>query len=448
MRVSAGGGSTVVSEPVGQHDTSTELWTLDNGLRVVVQADRTTPLVAVCAAYDSGSGRDPDNRSGLAHLCEHLSYCGKINQERENLAEVIENRGGVAQGKTSHDQTLFTNLVPSELLEPAIWVESLRLAEPGAGLSASTLNREQKVIQQEQITMLDGPAYGRAFEKLQRLLYPADHPYHRLPIGTFDGVQSVTLTDVEQVFSRHYHPRHTVLAVVGDLDRSATRGWIEERFGPISKSSNGGAPAAEPTAVPVAAERYATVTDSVPVPRTYVGYRIPTPEPRAGLIPGLLANGMTLGRNRPLHHRLTSASGPAKELQATVISTRHEATLVFYAGAKPGIDEADLRQDLIEAVQEELSRPLSRDALERAVQRSETHFTAEMQWLDKRAERLALRVLEGQDAKAPDPRSTLCSEIGVDELHEASRGLCAGEPHAVLSILPVSSGSPSIPSSS
>lgn len=444
-----------------------EVWTLDNGLRVLLQPDPSTPLVAVYTSYSAGSARDPEDRSGLAHLCEHLSFAGRqgdpsMDATAGHLSQVIEEVGGVTDARTSHDRTVFGCLVPDHHLDLALWTESRRMAAPACGLSPQALHREQLIIGREQRQMLDDPPYGRAMGLLHEMLYPPGHAYRLLPIGSAEGVRRVTVADVAAFFKDHYRPEHAVLTVVGRLSVRRARALIERYFARLGSpgeaverrpqgldpavlaaATDAGATApvvtdpvvTDPLGTEPIANRRRTRWPGVPFARTYVAWQAPSYGSGEHRLPGLLAKCWA-GRDCPLQRRLVGDLKVAQIIEATLIDLRWASTLVFHATAQRGVEATRLEQALLEALEAEIEGGVDGQTLHKAQRKAVTDHYVAMRYLPKRADFLAQHLSYLGDAGVLETEDERLASPGVEELQGFLGRVCRSDRRTVLTLMP------------
>ncbi|MCG8462211.1 MAG: insulinase family protein, partial [Holophagales bacterium] len=416
-RPGSGAATTAAAEVTGFPDNALELeieeLALDNGLRVGLHPDSHSRVAVVHLGYDHGSAMDPAGLSGLAHLCEHLSSWERRARGDEHavpaardLAEMVEEAGGVADARTSHDRTIYTTVVAPEHLDLALWTEARRLAAPDLGLDAESLEREREVVLREQTQTAAGRPFASAFRRIHGRLYPTGHGYHHLPIGTAEGVRRADLDAVRAGFHLGYRPQKATLVVAGPFGPEAIRDRVRELFGGIRAGATDDAACGEESAPCVAfpehfrpAPEPEVVADRAPSARTYVGIRIPIRDPVSRVAPGLLARCLTLGRDLPLFRELVEGRGLASAIDAAIVTLRQGATLVLHATGARGVEEAELRPAFLEALDRQLGRPPEPAVLARARAKSATDHLGASQFLKTRAERLGARLAVGGDAR-------------------------------------------------
>lgn len=208
------------------------VFTLDNGLTVALQVDRSSSLAAMQLQYAVGAGDDPEGYRGLAHLAEHLTY-GATRHVPETLGEAIDALGATSHnGVTSVDHTRYYATVSAESLERALYFEAERMAFGLDAITPAWLAHEQAIVCTEHADRRGDDPTGSLFDVVQASLYPAGHRYHAWGDVPAD-VRAVTADGARWFVQRWYVPSCATLAVVGNLDVARTRAFIERQFGPI-----------------------------------------------------------------------------------------------------------------------------------------------------------------------------------------------------------------------
>jgi zinc protease len=251
------------------------LHTLDNGLRVVVSEDHLAPVVAVNIWYDVGSRHETPGRTGFAHLFEHLMFQGSRNVGRTDHFGLISQAGGTLNGTTWCDRTNYYETIPAHHLETALWLEADRMGGLLDALDQDNLDNQRDVVKNEKRQTRDNQPYGRWLELFHELGYPAGHPYQHATIGSMEDLDAASLEDARNFYSTWYAPDNAVLSIVGDVDTDAALAAASKYFSGIP--AKGSFPEPPPSAVPphIGQEIRRVVPDRVPVPRVFVGYRIP-----------------------------------------------------------------------------------------------------------------------------------------------------------------------------
>ena len=202
---------------------------LDNGLRVIIHEDSGTPLVAFNVLYDVGSKDESPEKTGFAHLFEHLMFGGSANIP--DFDTPIQNAGGENNAFTNCDVTNFYEVLPANNLEVAMWLESDRMYQ--LNFSQEVLNLQKKVVVEEfKETCLNEP-YGDVWHHLSELAYKV-HPYQWPTIGKSpQHVEQATLEDVKDFFFRFYRPNNAIVVISGNVREAQVLPLVEKWFGDI-----------------------------------------------------------------------------------------------------------------------------------------------------------------------------------------------------------------------
>ena len=331
------------------------LHTLDNGLRVVVSEDHLAPVVAVNIWYDVGSRHETPGRTGFAHLFEHLMFQGSRHVARTEHFGLISEAGGTLNGTTWCDRTNYYETVPAHHLETALWLEADRMGGLLDALDQDNLDNQRDVVKNEKRQTRDNQPYGRWLELFHELGYPQGHPYQHSTIGSMEDLDAASLEDARNFYSTWYAPDNAVLSIVGDVDTDAALAAVRKYFGGIP--AKGSFPEPPPSAVPphIGQEIRRVVPDRVPVPRVFVGYRIPpfgTPGFDAVEVLSTILGG---GRGSRLYKSLVLDRPLLQPPDGNVMSpwpfVGGAALLIADLPAREGVDPAELEAAYHEIVQ-------------------------------------------------------------------------------------------------
>ena len=208
-----------------------EYYTLDNGLKVILSQDRTAPTAIVAVYYNIGFRIEPKDRTGFAHLFEHMMFQGSENLGKMEFIKLVQENGGVLNGSTRFDFTNYFEIVPSNKLETMLWAEADRMK--GLNITQENLTNQQGVVKNEvKVNVLNQP-YG-GFPWLDMPQYANTNWYNAHNFyGDLDDLDAATLEDVESFFKTYYSPNNAALAIVGDFDLAEAKQWIAQYFGDI-----------------------------------------------------------------------------------------------------------------------------------------------------------------------------------------------------------------------
>ena len=241
-----------------------EKYTLDNGLEVLLHEDHTTPVVGVNLWYKVGSQDEKPGKTGFAHLFEHLMFQGSQHHDDEYFGP-MEKLGAQINGSTNEDRTNYYEVVPSNALETALWLESDRMGFLLPALTQAKLDEQRKVVKQERGQRVDNQPYGQADEAILRALYPEGHPYHHSVIGSLADLSAASLGDVAEFFRRYYAPNNASLCIAGDFDPADARKLVQKYFGAFPRGPEVKRPA--PITPKLDGPKHLKQTDAVKLPR-------------------------------------------------------------------------------------------------------------------------------------------------------------------------------------
>lgn len=208
-----------------------EYYKLDNGLKVVLSQDKTAPIIAVGVYYNIGFRIEPKNRTGFAHLFEHMMFQGSKNLGKMEFVQLVQKNGGVLNGSTRFDFTNYFEVMPSHKLETALWAEADRMK--GLAVTQENLANQQGVVKNEvKVNVLNQP-YG-GFPWLDMPQYANENWYNAHNFyGDLADLDSAKLEDVNSFFKTYYSPGNAVVVVVGDFETNEARKWISQYFAAI-----------------------------------------------------------------------------------------------------------------------------------------------------------------------------------------------------------------------
>lgn len=206
-----------------------EKFTLTNGLRVIVHQDLSTPMAVMDIMYDVGARDEDPNRTGFAHLFEHLMFGGSVNIP--NYDEPLQMAGGENNAYTTNDLTNYYIQLPADNLETAFWLESDRMLS--LAFDEKSLETQRKVVCEEFKENYLTKPYGDVWHKMRELAYK-NHPYRWMTIGKeLSHIENATLEDVKGFFFKHYRPENAVMCVAGNVTVEKVKELAEKWFGDI-----------------------------------------------------------------------------------------------------------------------------------------------------------------------------------------------------------------------
>ncbi len=215
------------SEPL-RPKLAIERFTLANGMRVVLNAEPTSPTLAVVVWYDVGSRNEKPGEGGFAHLFEHMMFEGSANVPRGVHDKIVEGRGGKLNASTSEDWTRYFELMPSSELAVTLYLEADRMKS--LQVTEEAFENQRKVVQEEYRMRVDSAPFVKGYFRLMELAYEGYHPYAHPAIGSMQELDAAKLEWVQAFHKRWYGPNNAVLVVAGDIDAEQAKTLIHKYF--------------------------------------------------------------------------------------------------------------------------------------------------------------------------------------------------------------------------
>ncbi|MDQ3280519.1 MAG: insulinase family protein [Acidobacteriota bacterium] len=342
---------------------------LDNGLKVVLSPDHTAPTATVAVYYGIGFRVEPRDRTGFAHLFEHLMFQGSQNLGKMEFVRLIQANGGVLNGSTRFDFTNYFEIVPSNTLETMLWAEADRMR--GLALTPENLKNQQEVVKNEvRVNVLNQPYGGFPWLDLPQYANTNWYNAHNF-YGDLTDLDAATIEDASTFFKTYYAPNNAAIAITGDFDSTQVLEWVRRYFGPITAQAQ--PPKADLTEPRQTAERRQTKVDEKATrPALALGWHAPpadTPEYYAmGIIDQILASGndswlyQDLVQKRGVTGDVTSSMNALGNMFNINGPTLY-MTWMFH-------DKEKSADDIIRAIDENITRlqtqPVDAETLERA----------------------------------------------------------------------------------
>lgn len=293
-------------EPDNSFKVPVEYYKLKNGLKVVLSQDKTAPTVAVAVYYNIGFRIEPKDRTGFAHLFEHMMFQGSENLGKMEFIRLVQQNGGILNGSTRFDFTNYFEVMPAHKLETALWAEADRMK--GLAITQDNLTNQQGVVKNEvKVNVLNQP-YG-GFPWLDMPQYANENWFNAHNFyGDLADLDSAKLEDVNSFFKTYYAPNNAALAVVGDFEMEEAKKWIAQYFDQIPSSTLPAKPdISEPRQE---AEKRKTKEDKLAnKPAIAIAYKMPernTPEYYAM---GLIDQMLVQGQDSKLYNKLVQEKG-------------------------------------------------------------------------------------------------------------------------------------------
>ena len=285
-------------------------FTLNNGLRVLVHEDHTTPMAVLNILYDVGARDEDPGQTGFAHLFEHLMFGGSVNIPQYD--EPLQRVGGENNAFTTNDITNYYITLPSANIETAFWLESDRMLS--LAFSEKSLEVQRNVVIEEFKQRYLNQPYGDVWLKLRPLVYKK-HPYRWATIGKeLKHIEDARIEDVKAFFKKHYNPQNAIMVVGGDIDTAKAIELAEKWFGPIPAGDKYHRNLPQE---PIQNEaRRETVTAKVPLNDVYIAFHMPGRLEEGYYQLDLISDILSRGNSSRLHRSLVKDKQLFSEIHA------------------------------------------------------------------------------------------------------------------------------------
>jgi predicted Zn-dependent peptidase len=359
----------VQKQPLAALHVPVDYYKLPNGLRVVLSEDHSVPVATVGVYYNIGFRLEPKDRTGFAHLFEHLMFQGSKNLGKGQFFKLVQGLGGQLNGSTRFDYTNYYEAFPSNALETMLWAEADRMRS--LDITQENLVNQQGVVKEEvKVNVLNQPYGGFPWLPLPQYANQNWYNAHNF-YGDLQHIDAATLEEARAFFNTYYVPGNAVLVVAGDFDAAQTKGWITQSFAGIASRPVPALPdISEPKQT---AEKRATQIDNLaPRPALAFGYHVPprwTPEYFAF---GMIDEIMLQGEASRLHRDLVQKRGYTDDISGGINLLgnmfNYSGPMLWSASLvhDPSTSEAQIMAAIDEDIDRIRTEPVTQEELDRA----------------------------------------------------------------------------------
>ncbi|MES2892920.1 MAG: pitrilysin family protein [Bacteroidota bacterium] len=387
---------------------------LDNGLRVVVHEDKSTPMVVVNVIFDVGARDENPQKTGFAHLFEHLMFGGSVNIPEYD--EPLQMAGGENNAFTTNDLTNYYCQLPAENIETAFWLESDRMLS--LAFDEKSLEVQRKVVCEEFKEHYINKPYGDAWHKLRGLAYTT-HPYRWMTIGKeLKHVEDATLQDVKDFFNKHYTPSNAILVVAGNVTLDKVKELADKWFGsiPAGDKYNRDLPLEPQQTAPRSLE----VRANVPLDALYKCWHIYPRLDRRYYITDLITEILSGGGSSRLFQALVKEKKLFSNIDCSHYGSTDAGLLSIEGKLVKGVNMQDAEQALMEEIIKLQEEGISEKELEKVKNKTESMMAFEDMSVMNRATSLAMYELLG-DANLINTELESYHSVTRDEILQESR---------------------------
>jgi zinc protease len=393
---------------------------LDNGLRVIIHPDESTPMVAVNVLYNVGARDESPDKTGLAHLFEHLMFGGSENIE--DFDDPIQRAGGENNAFTNNDITNFYDIIPAQNLEVALWLESDRMLS--LNFDEEVLEVQRKVVIEEfKESCLNRP-YGDVWHHIADMAYKV-HPYQWPTIGKIPKhVEEATLADVKDFYQKFYNPNNAILTLAGNVSLKEGRRLAEKWFGDIPRGIN---PVRRLPQEPPQKKLQQRINQAkVPVDALYLAFHSPGRSEADFYVSDILSDILGNGSSARLYRKLLKEKQVVNQIDCYVTGSMDPGLFIIEARPAEGVSLEEVEQHIwteLSLIRHELVSERELQKLKNKIE--STLLFSEMSVLNK-AMNLAFFELLG-DADIINEEANMYHRITRDQVRDMARKIFTPE---------------------
>ncbi len=413
-----------------------EDYTLENGLRVVLNPDNAIPVVSVAVYYNVGSRNERDGRTGFAHLFEHMMFQGSENVPKAGHFQYIMKAGGTMNGTTSSERTNYYETLPASQLPLALWLESDRMRS--LAVTQENLDNQREAVKEEKRLRYDNQPYGQIFDMINEMIYKNFANSHST-IGSMEHLDDATVEDVQEFFRVYYAPNNAVIALSGAFDPATAKELIQTYFGDIpSQPLPPALDVSEPAEV---AATYREWEDKLaPFPAFLIGWKIPerrTPEFNALYLAGKVLYD---GESSRLYQKLVKGSESVIQLFGFTDERRGPSSIFIGAIPKPEEDLSEIRETIMEEIRDLATHGPTAEEMEKIENQLLNDTVRQRQSSMSRAQQIAEFALYDGDPTLINSELDELLSVTAEEIRMAAAHYLNTDNRALLDVVPAGKG--------
>ena len=406
--------------------------TLENGLRVITLEDHSAPVVAVQVWYHVGSKDERPDRTGFAHMFEHMMFRGTDRLGPTDHFRYIRQTGGYTNGYTTFDQTVYLETLPSDQLPLALWLEADRMAT--LRIDEAVFKREVEVVKEERRMRVENQPYGRLSEIIYDQAFTT-HPYKHPTIGSLADLEAASIEDVREFHRTYYVPENATLTIVGDFEIPQAVQLVNQYFARVPKAARP-VPRDIPKEPAWTKERRVTVEESWPLPAVVVAHHItydghPDSYP-LHMASKILSDGQSARIVRELVYN--------KRLALTAFGqgniTEHPNLFFAVAIVQPGRTVQEAEKALIAELDKLAREPVTAHELQRAKNQFARDYILGRESNQEKALHLAHAAVLHNDITTADGEFDIFMNVSAGDIQRVAKTYFRPENRLVLTIMP------------
>lgn len=416
----------------GQERIKFKEFKLDNGLNVIMHQDKTAPLVAVSVLYHVGSKNENPERTGFAHFFEHLLFEGTENIGRGEYMQKVQSIGGMLNAYTTNDHTYYYEVVPSNHLETALYMESERMLH--AKIDQIGLETQRQVVKEEKSQRIDNQPYGTIMTEVLQRAYQK-HPYNWHTIGSIEHLNAAQLDEFMTFYKTYYVPNNAILTIAGDIDYASTEKMVRKYYSEIAKGTTTIVRPSinEPLRT---AEVRDVIYDNIQLPALIQAYPLPKKNDSDMYALKMLSTYLVGGSSALLPKKIVDEKQLAVQMQAMPLELEDGGLFMFVGIGNMGVDIAKLESAVDEQVAALIQNGISDQDFQKLRAQTEMSVVTKNASVEGVAEQLATAKLYNGDANAINTEMQQYDKVTAADIQRVAREYLQKERRVVLHYLP------------
>ncbi len=409
-----------------------EKYTLENGLRVMLNPDDSAPVVSVAVYYDVGSRNERKGRDGFAHLFEHIMFQGSENVAKSEHFQLISKAGGTMNGTTGSQRTNYYETLPANQLPLGIWLESDRMKS--LKITQENLENQRAVVLEEKRQRYDNQPYGQIFDLLTEMVFSNFANSHST-IGSNEDLNAANLEDVAEFFRIYYAPNNAVLCVSGSFEIVDAKLLIEKYFSTIpSQPKPVQVDVSEPAEVAV---KQKTWEDKLaPLPAFLIGWKVPPRRTKDFYALYLAGKLLYDGESSRLYQKLVKGEESVLQLFGFTDERRGPSMAVIGAIPKPDQDVKQIRQVIFDEISELSNNGVSVEEMEKLHNQLLNDEIRQRQSSISRAKQIAEYALYDNEPELVNTELENYLQVTAEEIKSAVHKYLNTENRSELDVIP------------
>lgn len=411
-----------------------ERFRFDNGLELLVLPDSSAKIISYNTWFRVGSRDEVTNKTGIAHLLEHMMFIATKNMAEGEFDKLIEHAGGESNAATWTDWTYYHENLPSSELPLAIKVEADRMQN--LVLGKARVASEIEVVTSERRNVVDDDVEGRVAEVLYANAFGKTHPYGWPTIGWKSDIEGYEAKDCASFYKTHYAPNRATIVIAGDVDPADVAKRIQKAYGAIPASKKVRAEM-QPTKPRPASEK--TLRLPTPTEKIAMAWHAPRYADRDHAVALIISQLLTGGRSARLFRELIHVKELATEVRAGAVPFEHASLFDVSASAREGVAIQKSREVIEKALKKLSTTLVEKDELEKVKNRYELGFLSSLETVSGKAEQIGFSALVAHDPTHSFKRLEEVRSVTPEDVRRVSRAIFSGPCTTVL-VVPSKSG--------